>query len=104
MLFAKAGLNLTGMFEISEAFLSRRKKTLGSLDRILLGMLNNTTYFEFCKKTWSLIVFTSRKQVRVTNTPYTPLLYSKTGVHRGVHFFLFLLQNIDCGYSLEPPH
>ena len=38
--------------------------------------------------------------------PYTPLLYSKTGVCRGTEpfFFLFLLQNIDCGYSLEPPH
>ena len=50
---------------------------------------------------------TSRKQVRVTNTPYTPLLYSITGVYRGVHFlfiFFFLLQNIDFGYSLEPPH
>ena len=23
--------------------------------------------------------------------PYTPLLYSKTGVYRGIHFFLFLL-------------
>ena len=23
--------------------------------------------------------------------PYTPLLYSKTGVCRGIHFFLFLL-------------
>ena len=22
------------------------------------------------------------------NTPYTPLLYSKTGVYRGIHFFL----------------
>ena len=29
---------------------------------------------------------------------------SKTGVYRGIHFFLFLLQNIDRGYSLEPPH
>ena len=47
---------------------------------------------------------TSRKQVRVTKTPYTPVLYSKTGVYWGKHFFLFLLQNIDCGYSLEPPH
>ena len=35
---------------------------------------------------------------------YTPLLYSKTGIYRGIHYFLFLLQNIDCGYSLEPPH
>ena len=23
--------------------------------------------------------------------PYTPLLYSKTGVYRSIHFFLFLL-------------
>ena len=30
----------------------------------------------------------------------TQLLYSKTGVYRGIHyFFLFLLKNIDCGYS-----
>ena len=26
----------------------------------------------------------------------------KIRVYRGIHFFLFLLQNIDCGYSLEP--
>ena len=32
-----------------------------------------------------------------------PLIYSKTGVDRGIDiFFLFLLKNIDCGYSLEP--
>ena len=41
--------------------------------------------------------------------PYTPLLYGKTGVYRGIFtgvyiIFLFLLLNIDCGYSLEPPH
>ena len=27
----------------------------------------------------------------------------KHGVYWGIKFFLFLLQNIDCGYSLEPP-
>ena len=38
-------------------------------------------------------------------TPLNPTLYTKTGVYRGIHyFFLFLLKNIDCGYSLEPPH
>ena len=47
----------------------------------------------------------SRKQARVTNTPLHPtFVYSKTGVYRGIQFFLFLLQNIDCGYTLEPPH
>ena len=35
--------------------------------------------------------------------PYTPLLYSKTGICRGMPIFLVLLQNIDCGYLLEPP-
>ena len=37
------------------------------------------------------IVFLSIYHVRVTYTPYTPLSYSKTGVFRGIHFFLFLL-------------
>ena len=37
--------------------------------------------------------------------PQTPLLYSETGMgYAWVYlFFLFLLQNIDCGYSLELP-
>ena len=47
---------------------------------------------------------TLRKQVRVTNTPYTPLLFSKTGVYKGIHYFLIFALNIDCGYTLEPPH
>ena len=47
---------------------------------------------------------TSRKHAYIILTPLTPLLYSKTGVYRSIHFFfLFLLKNIDCGYSLEPP-
>ena len=33
----------------------------------------------------------------------TPLLYIKTGVCKGLQFFLFSIQNIGCGYSLEPP-
>ena len=35
--------------------------------------------------------------------PYTPLLCSKTGVCRGIPIFLIFAQNIDCGYTLEPP-
>ena len=42
--------------------------------------------------------------------PFNPHVYTeknkqtkKTGVCRGIPNFLFLLQNIDCGYSLEPP-
>ena len=46
----------------------------------------------------------SRKQVRVTNTPLTPHFYIVKLGFTGVYmFFLFLLQTIDCGYSLEPP-
>ena len=29
-------------------------------------------------------------------------MLAKTGVYRGIHFFLIFAQNIDCGYSLEP--
>ena len=38
---------------------------------------------------------------------YTPILYSNSGVYRGIPCFLiFSLKqfNIDCGYPLEPPH
>ena len=43
----------------------------------------------------------SRKHAYIILTPLNP---SKTGVYRGIHnFFLFLLKNIDGGYSLEPP-
>ena len=34
---------------------------------------------------------------------YIPLLYRKTGVYRVYIIFLFLHQNIDCRYLLEPP-
>ena len=45
----------------------------------------------------------SGKHVRVMYTPLYPTFIAKLG-YSGVHlFFLFLLQNIDCGYSLEPP-
>ena len=46
----------------------------------------------------------SRKHAYIFLSHQTPLLYSKTEVYRGKQlFFLFLLKNIDCGYSLEPP-
>ena len=39
----------------------------------------------------------SRKRVRVKKTPYTPLVYSKTGVYRGIHYFLiFALKHRLC--------
>ena len=37
--------------------------------------------------------------------PLNPTFYIAKLGYAGVYiFFLFLLQNIDCGYSLEPPH
>ena len=48
---------------------------------------------------------TSGKHVRVKYTPLKPqgFYIAKLG-YAGVYlFFLFLLQNIDCGCSLEPP-
>ena len=47
---------------------------------------------------------TSRKHAYIILTPLNPLLYSKTETYRGIYyFFLFLLKNIDSGYSFEPP-
>ena len=48
---------------------------------------------------------TSGKHAREIHTYPEPhfFLNRKTGVCRGIYIFLFLLENIDCGYSLEPP-
>ena len=35
--------------------------------------------------------------------PLTPLLYSKTGVCRGVHYFCYFCSKYRLWYSLEPP-
>ena len=44
------------------------------------------------------------KHVCDMNTPSNPrLLYSNTGVCRGKPIFLIFAQNIDCGYTSEPP-
>ena len=45
----------------------------------------------------------SREHAYIILTPLNPLLYSKTGLQGYTLIFLFLLKNIDCGYSLEPP-
>ena len=65
-------------------------------------MLTNTL-------TWGLAPVGCRHEKLITKTclnnvdPLKPLLYSKPGVLQGyIVFFLFLLKNIDCGYSLEP--
>ena len=49
------------------------------------------------------IAYPSRKHTYIILTPLNPTFYSKTGVNRGIHCFLISVQNIDFGYSLEPP-
>ena len=54
------------------------------------------THLTFCKH---------NNDDRVIYIPYTPLLSSKMSL-RGAHtcdIFLIFAQNIDCGYTLEPP-
>ena len=56
--------------------------------------------FDVC----SASLYSSRKHVRVMYTPLNPtFVQQKWGTQWYTYFFLFLLQNIDCGYSLEPP-
>ena len=43
----------------------------------------------------------TRKHAYIILTPLNPILQGLQGY---TLFFLFLLKNIDCGYSLEPPH
>ena len=45
----------------------------------------------------------SRKHAYIILTSLTQFLCSKTGLQGYSLFFLFLINNIYCGYSLEPP-
>ena len=65
----------------------------------------SSSYWEFIVRRYSLnISVASWKHTHIILTLLNPTFYRKTGVYRGIHyFFLFLLKNIDCGYSLEPP-
>ena len=46
----------------------------------------------------------SRTHVCIMYTPLNTTFIGKTGVCRGIPIFLIFAQNIDCGYTLEPPH
>ena len=46
----------------------------------------------------------SRKHAYIILTPLNPTSVINWGLQGYIFFFLFLLKNIDCGYSLEPPH
>ena len=57
-----------------------------SLVELSLFVVFRSLRYHRISRAW---ILPSRKQVRVTNTPYTPLLYSKTGVYRGIHFYCY---------------
>ena len=53
-------------------------------------------------KKWRLA---SRKHAYIKLTPLNPTFIQQNwGLQGYTLFILFLLKNIDCGYSLEPPH
>ena len=57
-----------------------------------------------CKNGNDLKAYASRKHAYIILTPLKPHFYTeKLGFTEYALFFLFLLKNIDCGYSLEPP-
>ena len=45
----------------------------------------------------------SRKHTYIILTPLNPILCSKTGVYRDIHYFSYFCSKTDYGYSLEPP-
>ena len=68
----------------------------------LTTSISNSSYFpNIDKQTIIIIMITCSCNVH----PLTPHFYIVKLGFTGVYiFFLFLLQNIDRGYSLEPPH
>ena len=58
----------------------------------------------FANKTSHFVASCIRITCPCNEHPLKPHFYiEKVGFTRVYIFFLFLLQNIDCGYSLEPP-
>ena len=50
------------------------------------------------------VVVDFKRPIHQENMPVKPNFYIEKLGFAGVYLFiLFLLQNIDCGYSLEPP-
>ena len=62
----------------------------------------NNTYNQEKKKPFQIAI---TKTCPCNEYALKPHFYIAILGYAGVYlFFLFLLQNIDCGYSLEPPH
>ena len=74
------------------------------------AMMSVVTFYNeqwFCKRTPKTLIkqhkCTGWSQYYENIPPWTPLLYSKTGVYRGIHNFSYFCSKTDCGYSLELP-
>ena len=72
----------------------------------ILPSLPHLTFYLCClplnNRTSSLVIITKTCPYNVY--PLKPHFYIAKLGYAGVYlFFLFLLQNVDCGYSLEPP-
>ena len=74
----------------------------GSLQYKKTYMENETAF----KNTYDQQSSTSRKHAYIILTPLNPTIYTVKLGFTGVNiiFFLFMIKNIYCGYSLEPPH
>ena len=83
----------------------------GQINLIHVCACTRVTFLSFSAFPWSNFVLASNKRaqfIRITYLcnvyPLEPHFYIAKLVYAGVYlFFLILLQNIDCGYSLELP-
>ena len=80
-------------------------------DNVTLGLFYHLMLkYHFCNKTTTnkmgpFQLETSRKRTYIILTPLKPTFYIvKLGLQGYILFFLLLFKNIDCWYSLEPPH
>ena len=52
-----------------------------------------------------ILIILKKENGRVKNTPLHPTfnVHPYTWVYKDVHFHLFFIQSVDCGYLLEMP-
>ena len=73
-------------YELILSDLQRKPNTVHWASKVK-DLLSSMGFYEV----WLAQGVASRKHVRVMKTPLHPTLYRKTGVYRGILFFLFLL-------------
>ena len=84
---------------LSPIFLQGVKKVLDSSEKN--QRLQNSKFYLHHE---NILIYFAPPPPPPRPTPQNPLLYRKTGAYRSIHhFFLLLLKNTYCRYSLEPP-